>query len=181
MACDEFEILILEYLENQLSPAERSAVETHLASCANCQAFARQLNQLNAALTRGIKSPKLSPEFNARLQQRIQTEGVLLSEAQHAERKRQLQAEFEADLAQLRRKWLSSTSLIDILCYGALAATMVWLILAFAPTWTTLVAQHGPGNLDQNLWFFLLISAVFLSFGLSVAFPRQLKKIWMAI
>ena len=185
MACEEFENLILEYLENQLSPAERSVVETHLAGCAHCQVFARRLQQLDAALTHGIKSPVLSADFTTELRQRIQTEGVLLSETQRAERKHQMQAEFEANLAQLRRKWLGSVGLPGILAYGALAALAVWAILSFAATLINLVGGTSwppwAGNSDQALLFSLLVSAVFLSFGLLVAFPRQLKKLWMAM
>ena len=181
MTCEELENRILEYLENQLAPAGRPLVETHLAGCARCQAFARQLQQLDAALTWGIKSPKLPSDFSARLRQRVQTEAMLLSETQRAERKRQLQVEFEADLAQLRRKSLRSTSLLDSLGYAALAALAGWLILKLTPTWTNLVAQHGLDRFGQNSLLSWIIGAVFLLIGLTVAFPRQLKKLWMAI
>ena len=181
MACEEFENRLPEYLENQLSPAERLAVETHLAGCARCQAFARQLQQLDAALTRAIKSPILPSDFSARLRQRIQTEGALLSEAQCAERKRRLQAEFEAGLAQLRRKWLASVSLPDVLGCAALATFAGGVILEFAPTWANLAAQHGLDRADLNLVLAWIISAVCLLIGLTVAFPRPLKQLWMAL
>jgi anti-sigma factor RsiW len=177
MACEEFEHRILEYLENQLPPAEQPAVETHLAGCVRCQAFARQLQQLDAALARGITSPMLPSDFSARLQQRIQTESAFLSETQRAERQRQLQAEYEADLAHLRRKSLSPAILLDSLGYALLAALAGWLIWVLTSTWTNLATQPGPDRSAQPLLLSCLISAVFLLLGLTIASPRHLKKL----
>jgi hypothetical protein len=62
MACVEFENLVLHYLEKQLSPEAQSRVAAHLAQCAVCREFARQLEQLDAQLTRGVKTPALPPD-----------------------------------------------------------------------------------------------------------------------
>lgn len=64
MSCQEIENKILDYQENHLSPAQREEVETHLAGCAGCRAFARQLQQLDAALSASVKVPPLSADFN---------------------------------------------------------------------------------------------------------------------
>lgn len=181
MACKEFENRILEYLENQLPLAERPVVETHLAACTGCQAVARQLQQIDAALTKGIKQPTLPSDFSVRLRQRIQTGTLLLPETPLVERKRQLQAEFEAGLARLRRKSLNLTSLLDILGWAVLAACAGGLIWKLTPAWTNLAAQHGLDCVDQNLAFSWIISAGFILIGLTVAFPRPLKKLWTAI
>src|SRR5208282_3428641 len=101
MSCEEIENKILEYQENQLSLAQRVEVETHLAGCAGCRIFARQLQQLDAAILAGLKVPALSAEFDRRLQERIQVAPAALSEARRAERERQLQAEFEAGQARI--------------------------------------------------------------------------------
>ncbi|MGA2751512.1 MAG: hypothetical protein ABSG59_22325 [Verrucomicrobiota bacterium] len=181
MTCEEMEIRILQCLDNQSPAGERLAVERHLAGCARCQAFERQLQQLDAALKRTVKSPALSPDFSARLRQRIQTEAALLSETQRAERKRQLQAEFEADLTQLRRKTLNPTSLLNCLGWAALGGLAGWLLLELAPASAHFAAEHGLDRFGQNAVFSWTITAVCLLIGLSVAFPRQLKRLWLAI
>ena len=175
MPCEEFDNRILEFLENQLPPAERATVETHLAGCARCRMLARQLQQIDAALTQGIKLPMLPRSFTARLQQRIQTEATLLSETHRADRKRQMQAEFEAELARLRRQLISSVNPINTLGYAVLVALAGWLILRLMSIWTNLVAQPDYDRFGQNLLPAGIISAVFLLIGLSVAFHEELK------
>src|ERR1035438_366310 len=102
MACEEFENQIADYVENQLPPADRSRIATDLAGCADCHAFAQRLEQLDAKLARALKAPVLPASFRTSLQQRIQMT-IVLSEAQRAELKHQLQADYEADLARLNR------------------------------------------------------------------------------
>src|SRR5450432_3263380 len=126
MACEEFENQISDYLENQLPPADRARVAAHLAGCADCRAFAQQLEQLDAQLLRAVKTRALSADFKARLQQRVQMT-VVLSEAERAERKRQLQAEYEAGLARLNRFTLPPRKLLEVLGYAGMFALAGWL------------------------------------------------------
>jgi len=181
MLCQEIENRILDYQEDKLSPAQREEVETHLAGCAGCRIFARQLQQLDAVLSASVKVPALSANFDQRLQERIQAAPAVLSEAQRAERKRQLQAEFEADLTQLRRKTLNPTSLLNCLGWAALGGLAGWLLLELAPASAHFAAEHGLDRFGQNAVFSWTITAVCLLIGLSVAFPRQLKRLWLAI
>ena len=132
MNCDEFENRILADPENQLSAAERSAAEKHLATCAVCRTFARQLQQLEAALTSKVKAPGLSADFSQRLAKRIQAGTLVLSEAQRAERKRQMQIEFATGQAQLSRRAWSRDGLLAGLSYAlpvALAGWLAWQLL----------------------------------------------------
>src|SRR5512141_2809812 len=98
MTCDEFENRFLAGFETELSADERAAGEQHLAACAACQTLARQLHQLDAALALKLKAPALPADFNQRLAKRIHAMTPVLSAAQRAERKRQLQAEYEVAL-----------------------------------------------------------------------------------
>jgi Putative zinc-finger len=41
MTCADFEILICDYVDGTLAPAERAAVERHLEYCSNCAELAR--------------------------------------------------------------------------------------------------------------------------------------------
>src|SRR5271168_2553546 len=103
MSCEEIENRILDYQENQLPPAQRQEIEAHLATCPGCRTFGRQLQQLDGALSAGVKVPAISVDFDRRLRERIEAAPAALSEAQRTERKRQLQAEFEAGMARLGR------------------------------------------------------------------------------
>src|SRR5258706_16072547 len=110
MTCETFEDRVLDYHDHQLSPAECAEVEAHLAACAECRSFARQLQQLDTALSRTLKTPSLQSAFSDRLRQRLQAETTVLSESQIMERKRQMETEFETGLLLLRRKslrWIS--------------------------------------------------------------------------
>jgi hypothetical protein len=175
MSCEEIENKILEYQENQLSLAQRVEVETHLAACAGCRIFARQLRQLDAALSAGVKVPALSAEFDRRLQERIQVAPAALSEAQRAERERQLQAEFEAGLARIERWSFALDSLLKHLTWPVLAMLAGWLTWHFTVPLTVHLNAQSLGGVDPNLLPWLAASAVFLAVGLAEAFPRQWK------
>lgn len=132
MSCEEIESRILDYNENQVSPAQREEVEAHLAGCADCRMFTRQLRQLDATLSAGVKVPALPADFDRRLQARIQAAPTALSEAQRAERKRRLQAEFEAEMTLIRWKAFTPATLLSHLTWPiALAATAGWLAWLF--------------------------------------------------
>ncbi|HUQ84122.1 MAG TPA: zf-HC2 domain-containing protein [Gemmatimonadaceae bacterium] len=46
MSCEAFDDLLAGYLEGDLGPAQRKAVEAHLASCVRCAALVRDLEQI---------------------------------------------------------------------------------------------------------------------------------------
>jgi anti-sigma factor RsiW len=172
MLCEEIENRILDYQENQLSAAQRAEVESHLAGCAVCRAFARQLQQLDATLSASVKIPALSADFDRRLRQRIQAAPAVLSEAQRAERKRQLQAEFEAGMSRIVRGSFAWDSLLKHLTWPALVAVAGWLAWCFAAQWTVHLHAQSLAGLDPKLIPWLAASAVFLAVGLAQAFPR---------
>jgi anti-sigma factor RsiW len=43
VTCAEFEILVADYCDDTLLPADRAAVEEHAASCSNCREFLRDV------------------------------------------------------------------------------------------------------------------------------------------
>jgi anti-sigma factor RsiW len=175
MSCQEIENKILDYQENRLPPAQRVEVETHLAGCDGCRMFARQLRQLDAALSAKVKVPALSSEFVRRVQKRIQVAPAALPEAQLAERKRQLQAEFEAGQARITRGSFALDSLLKHLALPALAILAGWLTWHFTLPLTVRLNAQSLGGLDPHLLPWLAASAVFLVIGLAEAFPRQWK------
>ena len=181
MTCDEFENRFLAGQENQLSAHERAAGEKHLADCAACQTLARQLQQLDAALTIKVKAPVMSADFNRQLAKRIQSETTVLSETQRAERKDQLQAEYEAGLEQLRRTSLRLTGLPDGPRYVVLAALAGGFVWQFRPGLTNLLAAQGLSSSGQTLLLASAAGVVFLAIGLTAAFPRPFRQLWSLI
>jgi anti-sigma factor RsiW len=175
MLCQEIENRILDYQENQLSPAQREEVETHLAGCAGCRVFARQLQQIDEALSASVMVPALSANFDRRLRERLLAAPAVLSEAQRAERQRQLQAEFEAGMTRIGRGAFALGSLLDHLTWPVLAAVAAWLLWRFTPQLTAHLNAQSLGGLDPNLLPCLAASAVFLAVGLAEAYPRRWK------
>ena len=139
-----------------------------------------RLEKLDAALTRRIKPPVLSAEFNQRLRQRLQTEAQVVPATERAERKRQLQAEFDAGLAQLNRRSLTVSGILDTIGYvllGGLAGLLVWQLAI--PVRNAMSEAVGAGLLE-NLLLSILAAAVFVCVGIAVTFWRQSTTLWRA-
>src|SRR5689334_15516169 len=77
MDCAAFDNRLADYLEGDLSPAERRAVEAHIASCVRCTALVRDLEQIRAGAT---ELPELTPSRDlwGEIAQRIETPVVPL-------------------------------------------------------------------------------------------------------
>lgn len=178
MNCEEFETRFLAGSENDLSADGRAAREQHLAECDACRTLAGQLDQLDTALTRQLKAPALPADFDRRLAQRIQVEATVLSEAERAERKRQMQAEYEAGLAQLRRTILRYASSREGLGYVALAALTSALAWQFTPRFLSLMAAQGLSGANQSLLLAVGAGAIFLAIGLTVALRQTSRQQW---
>ena len=180
MPCSSFENRILDYLEDQLPAAAKAEVEAHLAGCPSCRDFARQLRQLDAALCRQVVPPALGPDFNARLHSKIAA-AALLTETQRAERKRDLQADFEARMAQMNKRSLDLPVFFASLTWPALAALAIWLLIVFAPGWSSALARRGLDPQTQTLLLSALFSVGFVLFGLRALFPRLFRQSWISI
>ena len=123
-------------------------------------------------LTASVKMPALSAGFDRRLRERIHGKATVLSEAQRAERKRQLQAEFEAGLARISRGAFRLGSLPDHLAWPALAALAGWLAWRLTALWTAHLQAQSLGGIAPGTIPWLAAGAVLLAFGLAQAFPR---------
>jgi len=180
MACHEFENYILDCQEGRLSAKDRESVDKHMAGCAACHTFARQLKQLDNALTRTVKAPVLSAAFQAKLQQRIQATPVM-SPAEIARRKRQMQAEYEAGLSRLSPFALPSRKLLEGLGYAAALALVGFLAWRFLPQLTDALAALGLNVPGQEFLPSLIVSALFVVMGLIAAFPKQVVRLREAV
>jgi predicted anti-sigma-YlaC factor YlaD len=61
MPCPSFEDLLLDYAE--LAPAERGAVDAHLAGCADCREYLETLAHLETGLSDLYAGAQVSPSF----------------------------------------------------------------------------------------------------------------------
>jgi anti-sigma factor RsiW len=179
MLCEEIENRILDFQENQLSAAQRAEVESHLAGCANCRLLAQRLHRLDATLRANVKVPALSADFEQRLWERVEAAPSALSEAQRAERKRQLEAEFEAGVARLHHGAFASGGLWQYLASPAVAALAGGIAWACARQWTIHFNPASVAGIPANLIPWLAASGIILVAGLVEILPRRWKIIWV--
>ena len=173
MLCDDIADKILAWQDSQLPPNQRRAVETHLAECAHCRAFARSLQQLDAACAAQIVIPPLTADFDGRLWARIQAAPAALSDVHRAERKRQLEAEFESGLARIRRGAFAMGGLLHHLTWPALAMVAGWLAWLVAGHMTVRLSAQNLGGVDPILLPWLAACLVFLIVGLAEVFRER--------
>jgi len=75
MKCKELESNAIEYLDGKLAPAQRSAVEAHLAVCAACRERVHGFTQVMGLLDEW-QSVQPSPFFQTRLATRLKEEAA---------------------------------------------------------------------------------------------------------
>lgn len=74
-SCSEMESRLVEYLDGRAKPADRHAIEAHLAACGGCRARAEEFRVLWEAMDE-VPEISLSPAFDAGLRARIAAEPV---------------------------------------------------------------------------------------------------------
>jgi anti-sigma factor RsiW len=163
---------LLQYLDGQLPAAEARATEAHLAACPTCQALRRQWEQLDEKLAHTLAQPRLSPDFAARLRQRVAVE--VKGGAPTAQMQGGAGAEAESQQA-----WLAATrrvrsllwlGLLDGVGYGAAAAAGGYWLFRLAMAW--IPGPEGTGALvpgGTGFLFGLAVAGATLVFGLNLA------------
>jgi len=73
MRCKGMEEKLVEFLDGRAKPAERHAIEQHLAACADCRVRAEEFRALWSALD-DLPAVSSSPSFDATLRARIAAE-----------------------------------------------------------------------------------------------------------
>ncbi len=73
--CSQMENALIEYLDGRAKPADRHAVEAHLAACAGCRARAEEFRVLWEAMDQ-LPEISPSPAFDAGLRARIAADPV---------------------------------------------------------------------------------------------------------
>jgi len=155
MTCAEYERQIAEWVDGRLAPADAQTVALHVAGCPGCGDFAASLRQLDDTLVRGVTRPQLTRGFEARLRARMEAEASGDLEAQRAERRRRLQAEYDATVTRMRRRVRSVTSVLDMLGLGLLSAGALTAAVVHVPK----LVQTLPAGLQARLGTPLVVGA----------------------
>lgn len=75
LRCGEVLDRLSDYLDDELPPAERAAVETHLRGCEGCARFGGELRATVRALKAHLGAAELPGTFRDRLRQAIDRDG----------------------------------------------------------------------------------------------------------
>lgn len=176
------ELRLLEYLDGQLPAEAARALEEHLGACPACQELRRQWQQLEAPLVERSARAALSADFTARLWERIERESPApLAEASRAQRRAQLEAEFQAARAGFRKHFLRTQwpALLDWLGYGVGSALCGYALLRFWPQLLGWAGQVAPAALNQSVSpLALAVSALALVAGLALAAKKPIAR-WL--
>jgi hypothetical protein len=141
MACREYEDRILEMHAGGLPLEDRRTVEAHLAACSACRRFAEGLKALDTSLAEAGRAVAVSPDFKARLMERIDLEPCGLSAEAIAARRRDLEAQFDKAMAGLlRAAWRRNVPL--------LLAVLGFISVAFIAVKVTASALGGVSWLE---------------------------------
>ena len=132
MHCVDFEERILDELDGGLSAAERHLVETHIATCPACRRFRDEQAALDVRLSAVLRQPGLSPDFRQRMLRRIEAVSATLDAPELREQKRRaLEAEFEATCRAFRKNLLNVPNLLDLAGLAAVSVLGGMLLLHF--------------------------------------------------
>jgi anti-sigma factor RsiW len=129
--CADYEHEIVDLQDGELPAGRARAVAAHLDSCARCRAWAGELAALDAGLAAALPRPALSPEFDLRLRERIDS---LAAPARRGELRSRLEREHDSMIDALRRAARRRATLEAVAAaaatLGLLAAFRGWLTQA---------------------------------------------------
>ena len=172
MNCHECEELILQALETSLPENRRSELQAHVVTCPSCRQFQHAQLRLDAALTKSLRPPSLSPDFSARILRQVDEEVTRTASASVEARKQAAEAEYRARLAQLRRGTAGSRMLrtLDLIGLGVAGLLAGLLLSSVLPRLTSLPWPGLPtswqGPMTYAPWIAAaLITAVGLALG----------------
>lgn len=138
--CEEHEFELVEWLDGDLAPDRAVAVRRHVAGCARCRAFAREMQAIDAALASALPRVQLAADFESRLHARI---GGLRRTVPKDVALAAAAKEYESVLRTLRRGLTWRTALNA----GAAAAVGGGVALGFgplAPGWFESLRAFAP-------------------------------------
>ena len=161
MHCAEFELIVCDYVDGTLSPAERSAVDQHLAHCSSCREVVAEQQQLLSFLE-GVPEVEAPPELITRL---IQDSPL------HQKAARQAQ-----------RGWFRRlvAPLIDPILQPRFAMGMAMTILSFSMLgkFAAPVKQLKPSDLDPVKVWSAMEDKAHRTWDRGVKYYENLRLVW---
>lgn len=142
--CAEYEHDLVDLLEGALGPERARVVRLHVASCPRCRAWQVEFAGFDAELGAALPRPRLSAEFEQRLQERV---AAIVQPARRSELRSAEDREYERALDVLGRG-VRRHVLLDAI--GMAAATIGLLVAArglLGSTGSLLDAITGPQQL----------------------------------
>lgn len=122
--CAEYEHDLVELLEGSIGPERARVIRLHVAACPRCRAWQAEFAALDASLAAAMPRPRLSAEFEDRLQERL---AAIERPARRSELRTAVDREYERLLDLLGRS-VRRHVLLDAI--GSVAATIGLLIAA---------------------------------------------------
>jgi anti-sigma factor RsiW len=152
-----------EWRDGLASGADATAIETHVASCDECQDYLEALEQIDAALSSTLHISALSADFDLQLWSRIGSS----DDIQRTLAKQRAQEQMQQELAALTRNWRRRVALMipGLLAGIAIAFWFASLVNGSdaMTTFATLLQQKlgvSTGQLVQSIVTGLLGGAV---------------------
>ncbi len=140
--CADYEYDLVELHDGELTPERARIVRLHVQQCLRCRSWAAQFAALDSRLTEEFPRPELSPDFDARLRQRLAT---LSAPASRGELRSRIELEYDSLIASLRsftwRKGVLGAVGSATATLGVLAAARG--LLAQGTSWMSLLGE-GP-------------------------------------
>ena len=127
--CEDYEFDLVELIDGAAAPERRAVVERHLETCGRCRAFARAMIGVTESLALALPRWELSPDFDAKLKQRVDALGPAVNkDAARARADR----DYRGALASLRRGFTLRV-VLDSVASASVVAGLVATAAALAP------------------------------------------------
>jgi anti-sigma factor RsiW len=140
--CADYEHDLVELHDGELGPERARVVRLHIQQCLRCRSWSTQFAALDSRLAAELPRPTLSPDFDARLRQRLST---LTAPASQGELRSRIELEHDSLVAALRsftwRKGVLGAVGSAIATLGVLLAAKG--LLAQGTSWMALLGD-GP-------------------------------------
>lgn len=164
----QWDELLHESLDGELTQAERVAFEQHFGTCEHCQTTLAELTALDRALHRELQPLSLDTAFDARLFEQIDSQDEAAREAARA----RAQADIEREQQLLTRHW--RRTLITIVPSIVAGIALAFALASYVETtpWMSALLERGALQFGPTLMSTVqtfLMSSIGAAVGFSVA------------
>jgi anti-sigma factor RsiW len=142
-----------DWLDGELDAVGATALEAHLAGCAECQQTLAEFEQLDIELTAATPPLELGAAFDQRLFAQIDA----IDDRQRAEARRRLELEWQQQLQALSRNWRRTLAFVIPGVVAGIALAFVLMGWLDSSGVTNTVVAEGAAELGRGSTEFLRI------------------------